>query len=526
MAIIGQGVKRKTGERGSLTLSSAEREQGTYVIGTTGTGKTTLLRNIAVEDMWNLPDEGLCVLDPHGDLTDELLAWVPPNRIQDVVYLNPMDIVRPFGLNLLDCDRSSEHEVRWVVSTIMETLHRLFWYSWGPRLEHVLQHVIRTSMRVPDSTFVELLLLLSNRAYRDEVVGYHKNRRKDGSIDTGRLDSQKDGLLISFWHDWFQRLTPHDQAEATASTLNKLSPFLLDSMMRNIIGQAESSLDIRSIMDEGKILFVNLSKGDIGEINSSLLGSMLVNLILIAALRRRGPDYATGRRRFHLIVDEYQNFANQSFAILQSEARKFGVDLIVAHQYRDQLDRDSQGASLNVGNFIVFRVSGRDSYMLASQFDNTPPPPDSRKEPIYAPVETQAGTLWQVYESDYSQRFFEEMELPRRSYNDVEAEMANSLSTLSNYEAYCRMVRKPRQGRPYLGEYKITTLEWPNVRTADGNQGRPNAAVRDECIKKSREQYGRDRDMVEQSIYERTGKRIEQTGPVPAGGIVRRDKRT
>ena len=160
MAILGQAIERKTHNRQTLELTSAEREQGTYVIGTTGTGKTTLLRNIAIEDMWNNASEGLCVLDPHGDLTDELLGWVPPNRVGDVIYLNPMDMERPFGLNLLACDRANEHEVRWVVSTILETLHRLFFYSWGPRLEHVLQHAVRTALKVPESTFIELLMMI------------------------------------------------------------------------------------------------------------------------------------------------------------------------------------------------------------------------------------------------------------------------------------------------------------------------------------------------------------------------------
>ena len=145
---------------------------------------------------------------------------------------------------------------------------------------------------------------------------------------------------------------------------------------------------------------MNLSKGELGGNNSALLGSVLVNLILIGALRRQGSEYEKGRRPFHVIVDEYQNFANPSFSILQSEARKFGVDLIVAHQYRDQLDQDSRGASMNVGNFIVFRVSGRDSYMLASQFDNTPPPPDVRKEPRYADIQTDTGTVYMEDRSD------------------------------------------------------------------------------------------------------------------------------
>ncbi len=512
MAILGQAIERKTGNRTTLELSPAEREQGTYVIGTTGTGKTTLLRNLAVEDMWNNPSEGLCVLDPHGDLTDELLGWVPPDRVGDVVYLNPMDMERPFGLNLLACDRTNEHEVRWVVSTIIETLHRLFWYSWGPRLEHVLQHTVRTALKVPDSTFIEMLLLLTARDYRETVIGSEDSVKAN---KYGQLDPKQDYLLIKFWYDWFLKLGSNMQTEVTSSTINKLSPFLLDTMMRNIIGQSESSIDLRSIMDEGKILLVNLSKGDLGENNSALLGSVLVNLILIAALRRRGPQYQQGRRRFHVIVDEYQNFANPSFSILQSEARKFGVDLIVAHQYRDQLDQDSQGASLNVGNIVSFRVSGRDSYFLASQFDNTPPPAETRMEPVYgrwadAPRDTELYAPFRLPGS--GDMVYEEVLAQQRPYNDMEAEMANKLSTLNNFQAYCRLIRRPEPSTSFLGEYRINTYAKPQVR------GQWRGDIRQTCIDQSRQRFGRDRASVEEEIVERTGGRIEESGPVPGVG--------
>lgn len=502
MATLGQALDRHTGEHLTLKLSPDERQQGTYVIGTTGTGKTTMLRNIAVEDMWLYPDEGLCVLDPHGDLTDELLGWVPPNRVKDVVYLNPMELGNPFGLNLLACDRKDEHEMRWVVSTILETLHRLFWYSWGPRLEHVLQHTIRTALKVPNSTFIELLLLLTAQDYRRTVIG-----SKDSVIagDYGQLNTKDDYLLIKYWYDWFLKLTPSQQSEVTSSTINKLSPFLLDSMMRNIIGQAKSSIDLRNIMDEGKILLVNLSKGDLGENNSALLGSVLVNLILIAALRRRGAAYRDGRKQFHVIVDEYQNFANPSFSILQSEARKFGVDLIVAHQYRDQLDQDSRGASMNVGNVICFRVSGRDSYMLASQFDNSPPPADTKMEPAYGRwVDEPEGTeLYAQYRlPGTGEAIYEQVELPRQPYSDVEAEMANKLSTLNDYRAYCRLIHKPEPGKSELKEYKMATNPRPQV------NAEWSAQIRQACIEHSREKYCRDREMVEEEIYKRTGGRI------------------
>jgi hypothetical protein len=429
------GLDAENGTPVGLTLD--ERRQGTYIIGTTGTGKSTILRNIIYQDMVQDRQHGLCVLDPHGDLIDDLLGLVPRERINDVILFDPMDTERPFGLNLLECDRNDPHQVRWVVSTVMGTLQRQFAYSWGPRLEHVLRHTLLTAMAMPDSTFIELLLLLTNEDFKKKIV-----------------EKIHDPILTQFWEDW-----PHsfkDRQELISSTLNKISPFITDRSMRNIIGQPHNTINLRQVMDEGKILFVNLSKGDLGEANSALLGAVLVNLTLIAALQRRSIPQKQ-RRPFHLIVDEFQNFATESFAILQSEARKYAVDVVVAHQYRDQLDDLSKGSTLNVGNMVVFRVTGRDSYSLASQFNNTPPPPDSRVEPVYRQYEYQgADFLIETSLNTGEGKLYQEVELPRRPYSDVEAEMANRLSILPNFEAMCRLIHVPQDGgRPRLAEHHI-----------------------------------------------------------------------
>ena len=421
-----------------VELTLDERRQGTYIIGTTGTGKSSVLKNIIYQDMTKDKTHGLCVLDPHGDLIDDLLTLVPKDREKDVILFDPMDTERPFGLNLLACDRSNPHQVRWVVSTVMGTLRRLFAYSWGPRLEHVLRHTLLTAISVVDSTFIELLLLLSNEEYRKEIV-----------------NDVKDPIISQFWKD-FPR-SDRLRYELTSSTLNKISPFITDRSMRNIIGQPENTFNLRKIMDDGKILFVNLSKGDLGEENSSLLGAVIVNLVLIAALQRR--DTAEEKRRpFHLIVDEFQNFATESFAILQSEARKYAVDVVVAHQYRDQLDDLSLGSTLNVGNMIVLRVTGRDSYALASQFDNTPPPSDTRVEPIYQEYEFQGiEALIETQLSTDEGKLYQEVELPRRPYSDVEAAMANKLSILPNFEAWSRQIHIVKNKRPRLIEHHFVT---------------------------------------------------------------------
>ena len=426
-----------------VELSLDERRQGTYVIGTTGTGKSTLLKNIIYQDMASDTEHGLCVLDPHGDLIDELLELVPKNRVKDVILFDPMDLERPFGLNLLACDRNDPNQVRWVVSTILGTLRRLYSYSWGPRLEHVLRNALLTTMLLPDSTFIELTLLLSNKNYRKQIV-----------------QQVKDPMVKEFWDSF-----PHSEKleyELIASTLNKISPFVTDPSMRNIVGQPKNTIDLRKMMDEGKILFVNLSKGDLGEESSSMLGSVIVNLVLISALQRRSIP-VNDRLPFHLIVDEFQNMATESFAILQSEARKYAVDVVAAHQYRDQLLDDlSRGSTLNVGNMIVLRTTGRDSYELASQFDNTPPPPEKVMEPIYRQYDSASGSE-PLYVQPKSVTgvgsLYHEVERIRRTYSDMEAERANKLSVLPNFEAWCRLVSisAEKKERPRLVERHIVT---------------------------------------------------------------------
>lgn len=476
MLLLGLNVEDNT----PVQLSLDERRQGMYILGTTGTGKSTLLRNIIYQDMHQDRSHGLCILDPHGDLVDELAGLVPPDRLKDVILFDPMDTEYPFGLNLLECDRNDPHQVRWVVSTVMGTLQRLFAFSWGPRLEHVLRHTLLTAMALPDSTFIELLLLLTDEGFRKQVV-----------------ERIQDPILKQFWED-----LPHSQRERyelISSTLNKISPFITDRSMRNIIGQAHNTVNLRQVMDEGKILLVNLSKGDLGEANSALLGAVLVNLILIAALQRRSIPVKQ-RLPFHLVADEFQNFATESFAILQSEARKYAVDVVVAHQYRDQLDDLSKGATLNVGNLVVFRTIGRDGYEMASQFDNTPPPPEKLMEPVYRPYQQSPGgeTLYQRPTSvTGAGALYHEVERLRRTYSDMEGQRANQLSIQKDYEAVCRLIQRPGQGkRPRLVERHIITEEKvatpydpavaAQVRQLARKMARPRKEVEEEIERRSR----------------------------------------
>jgi hypothetical protein len=476
-------------EEGKIVdLTPDERLQGTYIIGTTGTGKSTLIRNMIFQDMHPDKHQGLCLLDPHGDLIDDIIGLVPNERAKDVILFNPMDTDFPIGLNLLACDRKNATEVRWVVSTVISILHRLYEYSWGPRLQYVLTSGLETIMQFEGSTFLELYFLISNKEYREKKVS-----------------QLTDPVLREFW-DSFPSENARLEYELTASTLNKIAPFITDTMMRNIICQTEMKLKLEDVMNENKILLVNLSKGDLGEVNSGLLGAVLVNMVLMAALKRRKVE-PKKRVPFHLYVDEFQNFATESFAILQSEARKYAVDLIVAHQYRDQLDDLNKGSTLNVGNLIVFRTTGPDSYDLASQFDNTPPPPEKVMEPEYRPYKTaeDGGKLFVKPQSTTGVgSFYREVERIRRTYSDMQGEQANKLSVLPNYKAWCRLIYDPESRNiegedPSLKQYLIKTMKLDNDRSDIKRKEMANR------IKKSSRKLAKPREIVERDIEDRAG---------------------
>jgi hypothetical protein len=337
-------------------LGAEDRKQGLYLVGLTGTGKTSLILNIAMQDI--IQGDGLCVLDPHGDLTKEIMRRVPPEREEDVILFDPADDKRPFGLNFFECSRPEDGmEQDRVCSEVMGTFWKLFAEFWGPRMADLLRNTILTFIANQGYTLAEVPRFLTDKDYRRTFLPKVTNPQ-----------------VRWYWQEFFDHKSARDQGEIIESSLNKVGRFLSNTLVRNIVGQSTSSFDMRKVMDEGKILLVNLSKGQLGEDNSSLLGSILVGKILIAALSR--ADIAEGERKpFHLIVDEYQSFATSSFPTLQSEARKYNIDTIVAHQYRDQLDEINRGSTLNVGSKVVFRVNGKDAADLAAEFNNTPPPP-------------------------------------------------------------------------------------------------------------------------------------------------------
>jgi hypothetical protein len=427
VVLLRLGIDKET--ESPVELSPENRRQGTYIAGVNGTGKTILLMNTALSDAQD--GDGLCFLDPHGDAVEALLALMPEHRKKDVIYFNPADIDYPFGLNLFECpDVNDPRMVDLVCSEIIGTFKKLYEASWGPRLEDILRHAILVVLYNPGSTLVDLHLVLSSQIYRQKM-----------------LEKVKDPIVTQYWEKIFPK-NSRDAQEWLASSFNKIGRFLVNSLIRNIVGQPKSSFSIKDIMNEGKILLVNLAKGKIGEDNSSLLGSVLVGKILIAALSRAEIEQEN-RRQFHLIVDEYHSFATESFPTLQSEARKFAIDTMVAHQYRDQLDYLNRGSTLNVGNFIFFRLTGKDSLELAVQFDNTPPEPDLEPQNMVYPTSREG-----VFRIGDRREFVMAKGKPRL-YSDVSQEMANRLSNLPNYECLCKLVCDGQLAEHYIATEHI-----------------------------------------------------------------------
>lgn len=330
-------------------IGREDRRKHMYLIGKTGTGKTTLFKNMIVQDIQN--GEGVAVLDPHGDLVKELLDFVPPERVKDVVYFDPADTGRPTGLNPLELHDTSQKNL--LASGLLDAFKKHFEYSWGPRLEYLLNNSILTLLEVPGTTLLGITRLLSDKNYQNYIV--HK---------------VQDPVLREFWEVEYRQMmsNPRLHTEAIAPIQNKVGRFLSSSTIRNIVGQRTSSLDLEDIMDSGKILLVNLSKGQIGEDNANLLGSLLISRMNFTAMQRvKIPE--DERRDFYLYADEFQNFASGSFASILSEARKYRLNLHLTHQYIEQLPEEMQEAVFgNIGTMLVFSVGAPDAAILEREF--------------------------------------------------------------------------------------------------------------------------------------------------------------
>lgn len=336
-----RGVRRKFG------IKLDDRRRHMYLVGKTGMGKSTTMENMIIEDV--RAGHGVCVVDPHGDLVEKILEFIPSNRLNDVIYFNPADMGWPIAFNILETvDESHKH---LVASGLMGVFKKIWPDVWSARMEYIMNNTILALLDYPGSTMLGINRMLADKDYRKKVVA-----------------KIKDPVVKMFWVDEFAKYNERFATEAIAPLQNKVGQFLSSAMIRNSVGQVKSTIDVRHIMDQGKIFLVNLSKGRIGEDNARLLGGMLITKIQIAAMERVDIPMEE-RRDFYMYVDEFQNFATESFANILSEARKYRLDLILAHQYLEQLDEKVLPAVFgNVGTIVCFRVGAQDSEFLAKEF--------------------------------------------------------------------------------------------------------------------------------------------------------------
>ena len=345
LTLLGATTWRNAHKR--FGIKRTDRRLPLYVLGKTGMGKSTLLANIVISDI--CAGEGVAVIDPHGALVEELLDYIPDDRVDDVIYFNATDAERPVPFNPLVSTGQAFHHL--VASGIIAMMKKVWGDSWGPRLEHVLRYTLLTLLARPGSTLLHVPRLLLDADWRTRVVA-----------------ALPETHLQTFWRKEFGAYSASFRNEAIAPVLNKVGQFMASGLMRAIVGQAENTFDLRQAMDEGKILLVNLAKGRIGEDASALLGAMLVTQIWLAALSRQ--DIPEGARRdFFLTVAEAHSIATASFADMLSETRKYRLNLTLAHQYLDQLDPALRAAVLgNVGTLIAFRTGAEDAVYLAREF--------------------------------------------------------------------------------------------------------------------------------------------------------------
>ena len=408
------GIKRK------------DRRQHMYVLGKSGTGKSVLLSNLIAQNIQN--GEGLCVVDPHGELVEEILELIPAHRVKDVIYFNPADTDFHIGFNVLQIDDPKYKHL--VASGLMGIFTKIWANAWSSRMEYILNNAILALLDTPGTTLLGIPRMLVDKDYRQMIIG-----------------NLKDPVVKAFWVHEYEQWRDQFRNEAIAPIQNKVGQFLSTSIIRNVVGQPKSTIDIFEIMNTGKIFLVNVSKGRVGEDNSALLGGMLITKIQLAAMERvRIPE--DQRRDFYLYVDEFQNFATDSFANILSEARKYRLNLIIAHQYTAQLE-NKDGSKVrdavfgNVGTMIIFRVGADDADFLEKEF-----------EPEFT---------------------------------------AQDLVNLPNYHVYLKLMIDGVTSRPF----SASTL--PPIKVD------PTAGVKDKIIESSRALYTKSREDVEEEIMRWSG---------------------
>ncbi|MEK7194210.1 MAG: type IV secretory system conjugative DNA transfer family protein [Patescibacteria group bacterium] len=340
-------------KRVNFGIKAKDRLKHVYVIGKTGMGKSTLLENMAVQDIKG--NEGMAFLDPHGKSAELLLEYVPPERVKDVIYFAPFDTEHPISFNVMEDVGVDKRHL--VANGLMSAFKKIWVDAWSARMEYILNNILLALLEYPGSTLVGVNRMLADKPYRLKVV-----------------ENIKDPSVKSFWVDEFEKYGEKYMQEAGAAIQNKIGQFISNPLVRNIIGQEKSSFDLRKLMDEGKIIIINLSKGRVGEANANLIGSMLITKIYLAAMSRADKSDTELQKlpNFYLYVDEFQSFANESFADILSEARKYKLNLTIAHQYIEQMAEEVRAAVFgNVGTMITFRVGAYDAEVLEKEFAPT-----------------------------------------------------------------------------------------------------------------------------------------------------------
>lgn len=341
------------GKKIKFGIKDSDRAKHMYVIGKTGMGKSTMLENLAVQDIQN--GEGVCFIDPHGGSAELLLSYVPEERVNDVVYFAPFDYDYPIALNVMEDIGKDKRPL--VASGLIGAMKKVWVDAWSPRMEYLLSNALLALLEYPNSTLLGVNRIFADKDFRATIVA-----------------NVTDPSVRAFWLDEFAKYSDKFATEATAAIQNKIGQFASNPLIRNIVGQPVSSFDIRKMMDERKIFIINLSKGRIGEGNANLLGSMLITKIYLAAMSRADttPDELKRLPNFYLYVDEFQSFANESFADILSEARKYHLSLTIAHQYIEQMSEEVRAAVFgNVGTMISFRVGAYDAEVLEKEFAPT-----------------------------------------------------------------------------------------------------------------------------------------------------------
>ncbi|KKU11709.1 MAG: hypothetical protein UX16_C0007G0009 [Parcubacteria group bacterium GW2011_GWB1_45_7] len=332
-------------------IKTDDRRRHIYVVGKTGTGKTTLLENMVIDDI--RAGKGVGLVDPHGDLAKDIINYIPEERIDDVIYFDPSDTSHPIAFNPLEKVRDEHRHL--IASSIMAVFEKIWPDVWSARMQYILNNSLLALLEFPNATLLGIMRLLSDKKFRKEVVS-----------------NLTDPVVKSFWINEFGQYSDRLAVEAVAAIQNKVGQFVANPLIRNIMGQPHSTINLRNAIDEGKIIIANLSKGQIGEDNSALLGAMLITRIQMAAMSRVDiPEEE--RRDFYLYIDEFQNFSTESFSNILSEARKYRLSLTLAHQYIAQLIDENNTTVRdaifgNVGTMVLFRIGPKDAEFLEPEF--------------------------------------------------------------------------------------------------------------------------------------------------------------